>query len=105
VAGDDMIDRQIRYMLTTVLASVVVATQNLALGKFNAWARAVNHLFQADDGRAREYLPNSLYLAASIQDQVGFSINNEGNGTAGIADVDRLEIRVENQNRSLHHCL
>ncbi len=96
VAWDDMVDRQGSGVLAAILAGVVIATKHLALGQFDARVGTVNHLFQADDGWTRVYLPNGLNLAASIQDEAGFSINNEGNGTAGIADIDRLEVGVKN---------
>jgi hypothetical protein len=57
-----------------------------------AWT--VNHLFQTNDGRTWIDLPHRLNLTASIQDQAGFSIYYEGNGTAGVADVNRLEVGV-----------
>ncbi len=105
VAWDNVIDSQGSRVLTTILAGVVIASQDLALGELDPWAGAMDHFFQSDNGWARVYLPNGLDLAASIEDQAGFSINNEGDGTAGIADVDRLEVSVENQYGGLHSCL
>jgi hypothetical protein len=65
----------------------------------------MDHLFQTDDRRAWINLPHSLNLTASIQDQAGFSVNNESYGTAGIADVDRLKISIKDQDWGLHDCL
>jgi hypothetical protein len=92
-------------MLTTILAGVIIPAQDLTLGKLDLRARAMDHLFQSDDGRARINLPHSLNLTASIQDQASFSVNNECYGTAGIADVYRLEIRIKDQYWGLHDCL
>jgi hypothetical protein len=77
VAWNDVVNREVRYMLTAILAGIVIPPQDFALGQLNLGSRAVDHLFQADDGRAREDLPNGLNLTASIQDQAGFPINHQ----------------------------
>lgn len=105
VAGDDMVDGQCSAMLPAVLAGEIVAAQHLALGQLDARTRAMNHLFETDDGGTRIDLPNCLNLAASIEDQAGFSINYEGNRTACVADIDRLEVGIKNQYWGLHNCL
>ncbi len=102
VAWDDVIDGQVGDVLAAILAGVVIPSQHFPFGQLNPRARPVDHFFQADDGWARENLPYSLDLTAAIQDQAGFSIDDEGNGTPGIADVDRLEISIEHQHRGYH---
>jgi hypothetical protein len=57
-------------------------------------ARAMDHFFQANNGRARENQPDCLNFPAAVQDETGFSIDDKRNGTASIADIDRLEISV-----------
>ena len=49
MAGDDMVNGEIRHVLAAILASVVIATQDLTLGKFDARAGSVDHPFQAND--------------------------------------------------------
>lgn len=105
VARYDVIHSKVGYTLTTILAGEIISAQYLTLAEFDTWAWAVDHFFQTDDGRARESLPNGFDLAASIQDQAGFSVNNEGYGTACIADVDRLEIRIKHKYWGQHFCL
>jgi hypothetical protein len=105
MARDDVVHSEIRHMLTAILAGVIIPAQHLTLGELDPWAWAVDHLFQPDDGWARKSLPHSLDLAAPIQDKAGFPINDEGYGTAGIADVDRLEIRIKHKYWGLHLCL
>jgi hypothetical protein len=105
VAWDDMVDREVSHVLTTILAGVIIPAKDLTFGELDPWARAVDHFFQPDNRWTRENLPHSLYLAASVKDKVGFSIDNEGDGTACIADVDRLEIRIEYKYWGLHLCL
>ncbi len=94
VAWNDVVNGKISDMLPAILASVVITPQDLPLGQLDLRAWTVDHLFEANNGWARVDLPNSLDLAASIKDQAGFSINDKRDGTAGIADVDRLKISV-----------
>jgi hypothetical protein len=105
MAWNDMVHGKIRDMLTAVLAGVIIPTQHFSLGQLHLRAWSMDHLFQTNDGRARINLPHCLNLAPSIQDQAGFSINDEGYCAARIADVNRLEIRVKHQNWGLHDCL
>ena len=54
VARQDMINGQILDLPRTILACIIVASKDLTSGQFNMRARALNHVFQADDGRAWE---------------------------------------------------
>jgi len=94
VARSDMIHGKIWNMLTAVLTGVVVPAQDLSFGQLHLRAGAVDHFFQADNGRTRIDLPDSFDLAASIQDQAGFSIDDQGDCTASVADIDRLKVGV-----------
>ncbi len=62
----------------------------------------MDHLVQPDDGRAWEGQFDGLDGAAAIHHHVGFPRKDQANGATGIADIDRLEIGVENQYRRVH---
>ena len=53
---------------------------------------------QADDRRAGYNDRNRLDLTAPIKHQARFPGQDQSNRPAGCANMDRLEIRVENQN-------
>jgi hypothetical protein len=98
----DMIYGEISYVLATILAGEVISTQDFSLGKFHSRPRAMDHLFQAYNRWARKNLPNGLDLTTSVQNQAGFSIDDQSDSTTGIADVNRLKISVKHQYRGLH---
>ena len=94
MAWDYMVNREGLHMLATVLADEIIPAQNLPLGQLDLWTGAANHLFKADNRGTREYLPDSLDLSSPIQDHGGFSIDDEGDSPAGIADIDRFKVGV-----------
>ena len=94
VLGGDMIHRQFAGMPATVLAGVVIPTENLPAGQLDLQARAMDHLVEPDDRRAGQGLFNRLDGAATIHHHVGFSGEDQANGTTGIADVHGFEIGV-----------
>src|SRR5258707_2467355 len=57
VARLHVIDGQVRHLPSAILAGVVVATKNLALGQLHPRPRAPDHACQPDDRRARDAEP------------------------------------------------
>src|SRR4030042_905922 len=92
-------------MFSAVLTGVIIPAQYFPLGQLDLRPWAMDHLFQSNNGRTRIYLSYRFNLTAPVQDQTGFPVYYEGNGTAGIADIDRLKIGVKNQYRRKHDCL
>ena len=82
-----MVDGQVKGMLPTILASVIIPSQHLAFGQLDLRVWAMDHIIKPDDGRARINSRHGFDLAATIQNQTGFSSDNEGYGAAHIADV------------------
>ena len=72
VFGPDMVNGQVIGAPSAILADVFVPAKNLTAGQFDMYARAVNHLVQADDGGYRYSLSNCPNIAATIHDQIGF---------------------------------
>jgi hypothetical protein len=95
-ARDDVIDRQVGYMLPAVLAGVIVAAENLTLGEPYTWPRPLNHPLQADNRWPWEDAGNRFYLAAAIEHQGGFSVQDQANGAACGAHINGLKVSIEN---------
>ena len=100
--GQDMVDRQFAGVPSTVLADIIITAEDLSTGQFDLQAWAVDHLLQPYDGWPREGLFNGLDVAASIHHHVCLPRKDQANGAAGITNIDRLEVGVENQYRRVH---
>lgn len=97
-----MVHSQVGGALTTVLAGVIVSPQDLAFRQPDARPRPADHLFEADNRRSRVAPGNCLDLTAAVQHYVRFSIEDEANRAAGVAYVDRLKVRVEDEYWGVH---
>ena len=95
VARQDMVDGHYRSMLPAVLAGIAVTAHDFPLGELDMRTRALDHMDQADYRRAWESLRHRFNFPATIHDQAGFSAQNQRDRPPGIANIDRLEICVE----------
>jgi hypothetical protein len=105
VAGDDMIYRQGSMALPTVLAGVFIPTEDFPLGQPDSWARPVDHFVQTDNRWFWKSPVDSLDFTAAIQHQAGLAAKNQVNRPVEIADVDRFEISIQNQDRLIQSAL
>jgi hypothetical protein len=58
--------------------------------------------FKPDDRWAREQLPHSSNMPASIQDHVGLARQQQTDRTPGCTDVDRFKIGVQHKDGFVH---
>jgi hypothetical protein len=98
----DMVNSEIAGTPSAILADISVTPKNLTAGQLDMQAWAVDHLFQADDGGDRYGLSDCLNIAATIHDQIGFPQKDQANSAAGVTNINRLKIRVENQYWRVH---
>jgi hypothetical protein len=94
-----MIHRRLGGMPTTVLACIAIPPENFGFIQLDSRARALNHLAQADDGRAGKGCGNSSDHPAAVEHQRRFIIQYQANCPADVADVDGLIIGIQNQYR------
>jgi hypothetical protein len=90
----NMVHGQLAGMTPAILADVPVTAKDFAACQFYLQARSVNHHFKANDGGDWNSLSDSLYIAATIHDQIRFSYEDQAHRTAGVTDIDGFKIRV-----------
>lgn len=73
VARDDVINGEVLSLSPAVLAGVVVAPKNFALGEFDARARAFDHMLEADDRRRGVGESSRADMSAPIHHEFGFA--------------------------------
>jgi hypothetical protein len=71
--GHHVVDGEIVRAPPAVLAGIIIAAEDLAAGKPDLHARAVDHLIKSNYGRDGDRLCDSLEIAAAVHHQVGFS--------------------------------
>lgn len=86
-AGNNMVNGEMRTILTAVLADVIVATQNLTPAQLYFAARSFDHPFQPDDRWAREFERHGADITATIQHQVRFVGHHQADSATYITDV------------------
>ena len=103
VLGEDMVHSQIVCVASTVLADVAITAKNFPAGQLDLQAGTMDHLLQPDDRRPRQGLLDGLDIAATVHYHVSFSREDQANGSAGIANIDRLKIGIKDQHRRVHN--
>ena len=94
VLWNDMVDGQFITLLTAILASIVIAPENLLTGQMYLRARTVHHVLESDDGRFGIFTVNCTDDPTPVQHQAGFVKHDQPNGAVSAAQVDRLKISV-----------
>lgn len=100
-----MVNGQVERVLTAVLASVIVPAKDLTTIQPYPGSRSRDHFLQADDGRSGKIFADGVYYTPSIDYQRGSIFQKQPNCAPHIADVDRLEVCVENENILCHEKL
>lgn len=92
--GNYVVDRQGLNLFTAILASKIVAVENLPPRQFVAGAGAFNLMLEPDDrGHGHGKLDSVEHTEAVFQ-HFGFALVAEGDGTPQLANVDWLVILV-----------
>lgn len=73
VARDDVIDGEVLSLSPAVLAGVIIAPENFALGEFDSRARAFDHVFETDDRWRGVGEPSRADMSAPIYHEFGFA--------------------------------
>jgi hypothetical protein len=95
VFGPNMVNGQVVGMPPTILACIPVPAKDLPAGQLDLQAGTVNHLFQPDDRRNWNFLPDSLNITTPIHDQISLPQKDQANCAAGVTDVYRFKISVK----------
>ena len=94
-----MIQREVATVRAAILAGVTISTENFSLAQPHAGSRPFDHVAEPDDRRARIVLANGVNEPASVEQQFRLAFEDEADSTAGRANIQRLEIRVQEKNR------
>jgi hypothetical protein len=92
--GPDVIDRQADIPLPAILAGIIIATKNLAPCQFHVGTGPVDLVLQPDDRRPRKQLGNCMDMAAAIDNHASLTRQDQSDGPAGGAYVDRFKVCV-----------
>lgn len=95
VARDDVINGEVLSLSPAVLAGVIIAPKNFALGKFDSRAWAFDHVLEADDRRRGVGESSRADMSAPIDHEFGFARDQKTNGSLGAAYMERFVIGVE----------
>lgn len=84
---NNMVDGQIVPLITAILASVIVAMQDIAAGKRDLLVRDLDVGPESDDRRQRHI---GIYDFAIVLDLLGLALHEEHYRTSPRADIERL---------------
>jgi hypothetical protein len=102
VARLDMIDCKAAVAPAAVLAGIIIPAEDLPAGQFDPGTGPMDLLFKpyhAGAGEQSRYRPD---VAAAVHNETSLSCKNETDGPPCRADVNRLEICVQNKDRLVH---
>lgn len=102
VSWDDVIDREACFAATTVLARIIVASEDLAPGEAHMWSWTMDLDFEPDDRGPGDLLRDSPQVTTPVRHHRSLSPKNQHDRAPCSAYVDRFEIRVEDQDRCVH---
>ena len=94
VAWHHMVHRQPAVALSTILAGIIITSEDLSARQFDVGTRPVDLTLQPDDRWARDELFHRSDVTASIDDHAGFARQEQANRTTCRADIDRFEIGI-----------
>ena len=96
-----MVQSEVQVIAPAILAGVIVAAENFLFVQLYAWAGALDHTLETDDGRSRINGNGSVDLPAAIEQHRGLIGEDQTHGSPDGADVQRFVIRVKDKDRFL----
>jgi hypothetical protein len=102
-ARNHVIYRQLRRGVAAVLAGVIIPAKHLSLVEFDPYTWSFDHPFKPDDGWPGKFLGYSVNKTTPIKDQAGFAGHHQADGAPRGADIQRLKIRIQDQNWFKHN--
>ena len=80
-------------------AGVVVPPEDLGLGEFYDRTRPFDHMLETDNGGGGVIRGNCFDVSSAVPDQPGFLGEDQDQSAFGCANIERLKVRVQNQDR------
>ena len=100
--GATVVEGELTSSLATVLAREAVSVEDGLSGQPSAHHGPLHHVDEADDGRSGKHFRNALDMTAPIHYKLSLATSHQDDGASHVADVERLVILVEHQNRRIN---
>ena len=98
-----MVHRHGLLSLAAILALLVVAAQDIALGEDDTATGGADIALEAHDARQRKKRRHRAHRAVALLHRLGLAAKDEQQGAAGAADVERFVVLVEDENVPMQH--
>ena len=95
----DMVNGQLGSLGPAVLASVVVPSEDFGFGEFYDRARPFDHMLETDNGGGGVIRGDCFDISPAIPYQPGLLREDQDQSAFGSANIERLKVRVQNQDR------
>lgn len=102
VTGYHMIDGEPQFAAAAVLTCIIIAAEHFPTRQLHARARASHLVLEPDHRRSREKEGDGAKVPSTIGHHCGLSSKDEDYSAARCANVDGLEVRVEDQDGFVH---
>jgi len=102
MARQHMVKREISTAPITILAGVVIATENFTARKLNIGQGTTNHMAQSDDRRTSNGVVGRVQHGVVVFQHFGFTTQHKHQGTTCRADIEWLVIMVEDEYGRVH---
>lgn len=102
MSWNDMIEGEIVGATTAVLAGIGVSKKDFATGEFDARSWSADHIYETNDRGIGEGILRGRNASIVCFQDFGFATKYEHECTAGVADIERFIVLVENENGFIH---
>jgi hypothetical protein len=92
--GDDMVQREIDILFSTILTGISITPEDLVPGKGDLEPRTVDHMLQPDDRRSGKGLRHRIDLTSSVNHQGCAAGKDKVQRSVRVAYMDRLIIGI-----------
>ena len=99
--GNDVVNSEFTSSHTAVLASEVITNEDLTPAKFNTGAWTANHVRETDYRGRIIAIPGCRHADIVRLEDFRFTGNHEDDRPPNVADIERLVIMVQNENRMM----
>jgi hypothetical protein len=102
IPRNNVVHCQSSFATAAILTSIAITPEDFAAGKFDVRAWTAHLMLEPDDGRTRENQSHGAQVTPAIGYHGRFSPKDQYNCPPRCADVDGLEVRVEDQDGFVH---
>jgi hypothetical protein len=97
IAREDVVQGEVSRLASAVLAGVAVAQEDVAAAEASAGARSSDYVDEANNRGDLKNEGGATKVASPVLQHLGLASAHQDEGAAGVADVKRLVVLIENQ--------